>query len=148
MNKKTKISCESFECSPYENKTFTRIFLNMINSPAFKDLSYRQQLLYFYMKIQFYQKDSKKPNGKHLQFYFNRGLYKNNLKLYSNDEQFRKDRDALIEHGFIVCVQDGSNTRSKSVYQFSDLWQVYGSPNFKIDGMHKTLTLLRKERQQ
>lgn len=146
MSKKPKITCEPFECSPYENKAFVRIFLDMVNSSAFRDLSYRQQLLYFYMKIQFCQKDSKKPNGKHLQFYFNRGLYKNTLKLYSNDEQFRKDRDSLINHGFIICVENGSNTRSKSIYQFSDKWQNYGTEKFVLQPNQKTLTLLRKEK--
>lgn len=146
MSRKPKINCEPFECSPYESKAFVRIFLDMVNSPAFKDLSYKQQLLYFYMKIQFCQKDSKKPNGKHLQFYFNRGLYKNTLELYSNDGQFRKDRDNLIEHGFIICVENGSNTRSKSIYQFSDKWQNYGTEKFILQPNQKTLTLLRKEK--
>ena len=146
MSRKPKINCEPFECSPYESKAYVRIFLDMVNSPAFKDLSYKQQLLYFYMKIQFGQKDSKKPNGKHLQFYFNRGLYKNTLELYSNDGQFRKDRDNLIEHGFIICVENGSNTRSKSIYQFSDKWQNYGTEKFILQPNQKTLTLLRKEK--
>ena len=146
MSRKPKIICEPFECCPQGNKYFVRIFLNMINSSAFKDLSYKQQLLYFYMKTQFCQKDSKKPNGKHLQFYFNRGLYKNTLGLYSNDEQFRKDRDALIMHGFIICIENGSNTRSKSIYQFSDKWQIYGTENFVLQSNQKTLTLLRKEK--
>ena len=146
MSRKPKINCEPFECSPYESKAFVRIFLDMVNSPAFKDLSYKQQLLYFYMKTQFCQKDSKKPNGKHLQFYFNRGLYKNTLELYSNDGQFRKDRDALIMHGFIICIENGSNTRSKSIYQFSDKWQNYGTEKFILQPNQKTLTLLRKEK--
>lgn len=146
MSRKPKINCEPFECSPYESKAFVRIFLDMVNSPAFKDLSYKQQLLYFYMKIQFGQKESKKPNGKHLQFYFNRGLYKNTLGLYSNDEQFRKDRDALIMHGFIICIENGFNTRSKSIYQFSDKWQNYGTEKFILQPNQKTLTLLRKEK--
>lgn len=146
MSRKPKINCEPFECSPYESKAYVRIFLDMVNSPAFKDLSYKQQLLYFYMKIQFGQKDSKKPNGKHLQFYFNRGLYKNTLELYSNDGQFRKDRDALIKHGFIICIDDGSLTRSKTIYQFSDKWQLFDKENFQIETKHKTLSLLRKER--
>lgn len=146
MSRKPKINCEPFECSPYESKAFVRIFLDMVNSPAFKDLSYKQQLLYFYMKTQFCQKDSKKPNGKHLQFYFNRGLYKNTLELYSNDGQFRKDRDALIKHGFIICVENGFNTRSKSIYQFSDKWQNYGTEKFILQPNQKTLTLLRKEK--
>ena len=98
------------------------------------------------MKIQFCQKDSKKPNGKHLQFYFNRGLYKNTLELYSNDGQFRKDRDNLIEHGFIICVENGSNTCSKSIYQFSDKWQNYGTEKFILQPKQKKITLLRKEK--
>lgn len=147
--KKVKVQHAIFECSPYSNnKTFVRFFLDQIQSPAFISLTPKQRLLYFYMKLQFCQKNSTKPEGKPEQFYFNRALYKDRFHLYSNDAQFRRDRDALIQHGFITCRENGAITRSKSIYAFSDEWQRYGTKDFHLSAKDKTLSLLHLENQE
>lgn len=39
-----------------------------------------------------------------------------------NQNQFQKDMRQLIEYGFVELIEDGSTTRTKSVYMLSDKW--------------------------
>ncbi|MFR1625219.1 MAG: hypothetical protein ACLSU1_10560 [[Eubacterium] siraeum] len=53
---------------------------------------------------------------------------------------------ALIEKGFITCVECGAITRTKSIYRFSSMWQKYGTEAFTITAQDKTLAMQRKEK--
>ena len=44
-------------------------------------------------------------------FYLNKHLWCDKYGLYKNANSFEKDRDLLIEKGFIKCVENGNNTR-------------------------------------
>ena len=68
------------------------------------------------------------------------GLY----GLYSNSGQFYRDIKALIEHGFIDCVQSGYSTRTKSLYKFSTRWQLWGTENFTVPTSVMTTSMLRE----
>lgn len=147
--KNKRVPAAKFEARYGNDSKFTRIHEDLLESEAFLSLTKSQKLLYIYMKRLYYNgSDKSHPNGDREQFYFNRALYRDKYKLYTNDESFRKDRDALIEKGFIICVEDGSNTRSKSIYKFSDMWQNYGTKFFQISPANKTLSMLHKERRE
>ena len=62
-------------------------------------------------------------DGNETVFYFNRELWMDRYKLYTKWQQFNRDREALIKHGFIKVIEEGYNTRTKSKYKFSDEWK-------------------------
>lgn len=132
MSKKKNVR-KDFESLKPSGDTFARIYKTMVTSEAFKSLSKKQRLLYVYMKMEYYgQPNKNRPDKNKLElFYFNRGIYKNKYELYTNDGSFYRDRDALIEKGFIDCVRNGLTTRQKSIYRFSNRWRQYGTPYFK-----------------
>lgn len=43
--------------------------------------------------------------------------------LYKTGAQFRRDRDELLNGGFIEIVENGKTTRTKNIYKFSDRWK-------------------------
>lgn len=137
------------------NINHVAIYHTMIFSKAWQDLSPKQQQLYICMKIAAWRKihnqktginETKdllyyKDNNDGLRnvgidelFYFNADRWQKkpghvvdafHFGLYSNLSQFYKDRDALIEHGFIKEVFSGRKTRDKSIYSFSDGWKAW-----------------------
>lgn len=130
---KRKYFKKHFESTGGSSDVSANIYNSMIMSKAFNALTKNQRLLYVYMKLQYYSQ-KKKPYGKTDMFYFNRFMWNDKYKLYKgNANSFAKDRDALIEKGFIKIVDDGSTTRTKNVYQFSSKWQKYGTTAFKLD---------------
>ena len=129
-----KYKPKDFESTGKSNDTSANIYESMLESPAFKDMTKNQRLLYVYMKAQYYgkRKPSKDyPDEIELQdqkmFYFNRaiaikyGIIKEN----SNNKEFYRDIHEIEKHGFIKTVANGKSTKTKSIYQFSDLWQVW-----------------------
>lgn len=108
--------------------TSANIYESMLQSPAFKSLEKRQQILYVYCKAQYYGK--RKPSKDYKEqfqddscFYMNwqkaidYGLYTE--KSHSN---FYKDMQALEKKGFIKKLKSGKDHKEKSVYQFVDGW--------------------------
>ena len=104
------------------NKLSANIYATMIQSPAWMKLSKNARLLYVYMKLQYYGAKNL-PDHPATDFTFNWALVSKTYKLYSNKRQFENDRNMLIEHGFIEYIENGKNTRTKSIYRFSDKWQ-------------------------
>ena len=83
-----------------------------------------QQILYIYMKLQFRSETREKvPDKPDICFYFNQTLWKKTYGLYTNTTSFYKDRNALIQNGFIELEESGRNTRTRSVYRLSYKWQ-------------------------
>lgn len=107
--------------SVHEFDSFARLPKSLLESPVFQSLTSGQKVLFLYMKLQYYNSRNK-PSDNNKQFFFNKGLYNGKYHLYTNDAQFRKDRDALIQKGFITCAESGRWTRTKSIYEFSDRW--------------------------
>lgn len=138
---------KSFESTGVSSDTSANIYMSMLLSSAWCELSAQQQRLYMYCKAQYYaQKD--KPGGNPEYFTMNQskwcdmyGLYKKN-----NAAAFYRDMEALIEYGFIRCVECGSTTRTKSVYGFSDMWQHYGTEAFNVPFSDMTSGMIRKRR--
>ncbi len=101
------------------------IYISMLESTAWKQLSKNSRLLYVYMKAQYYGAKNI-PEHPATDFVFNWGLASQTYGLYTNKTQFAKDKSELIKYGFIECVENGKCTRTKSIYRFSDKWQSFG----------------------
>ena len=108
----------------------------MLLSPAFQDLTATGMRLYLYMKARYYtekktdaliteyEKLTNQNINKSIRFTFNKSVWHDLYHIYSNGggNNFQKDLNSLIEHGFIVKIQSGKLTKSKSIYEFSDKW--------------------------
>ena len=69
------------------------IYASMLKSPAWKKLKPRAQILYLYMKMQYYGvKEKDKPERNPLYFVFNEGIWKKTYGLYTNNKSFYQDR--------------------------------------------------------
>lgn len=123
-----------YERKSYETKKpgtnsgepFAAIYSSMLGSEAWGQLTNNARVLYIYMKMQLF--GGKRDGLEEGQFYFNRSTYTKTYSLYSNPNQFYKDRDLLVKYGFIEIVESGKNTRTKAIYCFSDKWQQANIP--------------------
>ncbi len=117
---------------PFESNNtrydFIKICRDMTKSKAWLDLSLRQRQLYFEFKSKF------RVNLKTLETnQDNISIPKSEaIKMYGDLRTFRKDIDALIEHGFIYQKESGFNTRTVNIYAFSEKWKDYGTDKFNI----------------
>lgn len=128
-----------------ETDTTTNITYSMMTSPAFKDLTARQRMLYIYAKSQFWAARSRPSKDfKEVQefqevegrlcFYLNHALLSEVYSLYpkSNHRDLYKDIQALIEHGFIERVTNttgkdvSENNHMRNIYRYSDGWKSWG----------------------
>ena len=124
----------------------------MMVSEAWKKLSSKQKVLYLACKDRLYSQKTKyspDPNDK-TKFYFNRTIWLNDYNLYptTNEAGFYKDMGALIEYGFIKCIESGATSRTKSIYQYSDKWQLFGTLEFKIMPSEMSGHLLNKKKKE
>lgn len=115
--------------------TSANIYDSMLTSDAFILLTDKQKMLYVCCKAQYYGKrkperdypDVEQLHGEDL-FYLNwaavqaYGLYKPSMH-----PNFYRDMKALCGHGLIEKVSSGAGQRKKSIYRFSDRWQVWES---------------------
>ena len=117
-NKTKKIGKEyvkkEFESTGISSDTSANIYVSMLTSKAWIDLTKNAKVLYLYCKAQYYA-EKKKPNNNSLQFTMNKSKWNSMYKIYTNQNQFYKDMGMLIEHGFIKCIENGSNTRTKNI---------------------------------
>lgn len=107
------------------------IFMSMLQSRAYRELTDRQRCLYVACKSQYF--GSRKPSRDYpdvpdLQgddlFYLNWSLVQR-FGLYrpSMSKNFYVDMEALIQAGFIDRVASGRPTRSKTIYRYSSRWK-------------------------
>ena len=131
-----------------KSDTFARIYITMLLSEAWQALSAKQQVLYVYCKSQYYAEKTKPVGDNRKSFTMNQSKWRDLYGIYtlSNKNSFYKDMTALIEKGFIRCLHCGSISRTKSIYEFSDKWQLYGTPEFKILPSEMTLAMSTEER--
>lgn len=118
-----------FESTGDTSDTSANIYMSMLKSPAFKDLTNNQRLLYVYLKSRYYDQKNKPIEADKTSFTFNQcrwikgGAY--SFDIYSNKRQFYRDRDALADHGFIEIVERNKNQRESNIYRFSDGWRTW-----------------------
>lgn len=112
---------------------FIKICRDMTKSKAWLDLTLRQRQLYFEFKSKFRVNTKTMETNKD-----DISIPKSEaLKLYGDLRTFRKDIDALIEHGFIYQKECGFNTRTVNIYGFSEKWKYYGTDKFNITESEK-----------
>lgn len=127
--RKQKYTPKSFESTGDTSDTSANMYISMMKSPAFMDLTTNQRLLYVYMKACYYGQKRKPVEGDRTAFTFNQCTWiKGNeygFCIYSNRNQFYRDRNALVSHGFIDVVESNRNQRESNVYRYSDRWQTW-----------------------
>ncbi len=148
MSRKRKLyEKKGFESDGKPSDTSANLYMSMLVSPAWKNLSAQQKVLYLYCKGQFYGEKTK-PGGNGECFTMNKSKWCTLYGLYdsNNGKGFRRDMEQLIEKGFITCVECGAATRTKSIYRFSDKWKLYGTDRFQVLPSEMTLSMRRKMR--
>ena len=145
--KKRTYQKKTFESTGVSSDTSSNIYMSMLMSSAWMSLSAQQKVLYLYCKSQYYaEKDKPKRNSEFFTMNQSKwcslyGLYKKN-----NASAFYRDMQALIECGFIRCVECGSTTRTKSIYTYSSMWQYFGTDKFNVPLDDMTSGMVRKKR--
>lgn len=117
------------------------IYISMLMSKAWHNLTGKQKELYLYCKAQYY--GEKKTNAEHLtiqekeektnvntdmRFTMNKSKWCDIYGIYSESgkRHFYKDMQALIDNGFVEILQNGKTNRTKNIYIFSDKWADLG----------------------
>lgn len=112
---------------PNKPQTFSKIYGNMLTSPAWLDLTKPQRVLYIVCRDQGYRPHPRLTGMAEDDslFNMNRGLYAKYYKLYSehNSRDFIKDMRALVSHGFISVIE--RHARKKNIYAYSDKWKYW-----------------------
>ena len=145
-SKNKKYVPKSFEAdSTMLGDTSANIYMSMLLSKAWQSLTSKQQILYIYCKAQYYA-EKKKPQSNQEYFTFNQSKWNSLYGLYtlSNKRMFYRDMEQLILKGFIKCIESGKNTRTKSVYAFSNKWKFYGENGVEILPSEMTSAMLKK----
>lgn len=135
--RKKKYKPKLFESTGTSNDTSANIYHSMMISPAFKNMTKNQRLLYICMKDRFY--GQRKPGLDYpdidgLQgddkFYFNFALAEEyGLYTKGNKQSLYNDIKELEKHGFIKTLSNGKSTHSRSIYQYVKDWQTWKSGN-------------------
>lgn len=122
---------KSFESDLSSSDTSANIYMSMLMSESWQKLSKNAQVLYLYCKAQYYA-EKKKPKLEHRVlteqeqkqcFTMNKSKWSKLYKLYTNDRQFYKDMNMLIEFGFVELLENGKSSRTKSIYMLSNKWK-------------------------
>lgn len=129
VSRRNKTPPKNWQSDTRRNKrqTFARIYSNQLICPAWLDLTNAQRVLYIACRDREFFKHPAETGtaADDNLFFMNRDLYVNYYGLYkaNNKRGFIRDRNALISHGFISIYRSGKNTRTKSVYTYSDKWK-------------------------
>lgn len=130
--KKSVYVKKSFESDLSKDDTSANIYVSMLLSERWKQLSKNAQILYVYCKAQYYaEKKKPKPTCRQLTdqeqkqcFTMNKSKWQSLYKIYPSDNgQFNKDMKQLIDNGFIELIENGKITRTKSIYMLSNKWK-------------------------
>lgn len=117
------------------------IYISMLQSKAWHNLTSKQKELYLYCKAQYY--GERKSKAEHLtvtekecekdidiskRFTMNKSKWCEIYGLYTNGTQryFYSDMKALIENGFVQTIEKGKTSRTKNIYEFSGRWKEQG----------------------
>lgn len=117
---------------PFEGRNptgkFYKITADMVESPAWIDLSLTQTGLYFKLKTKY---QVKKSGGVII------STNENDISLpvsewgplyHWNYRAYKRDMDALKEHGFIKVVENNRYTRQANIYGLSAEWTKWTPP--------------------
>lgn len=141
--RKKKYQPKPFESDGNHSDTSANIYESMMKSDAWLDLTATQKVLYMTCKSQYYA-EKNHPENDPTQFTMPQKKWADTYKLYRKDNAkgFIRDISALIEHGFITCVNKGAMTYTKNVYQYSSMWRKYGTTEFSVTDNNRTIAML------
>ena len=118
------------------------IYVSMLMSQAWHDLSLKQKELYLYCKAQQFgehkievehKTNNEIQNNTNLnlltRFTMNKSKWCEIYHIYSKGGQrhFYADMKALVDNGFIKVVENGKTSRTKNIYEYSDKWKEKGA---------------------
>jgi hypothetical protein len=150
MASKPRYIKPSYASTGGSKDTSAPIFMSMLMSAAWLDLTKSQQILYIYCAEQVYGEKRIAVDGQPNAVTFTMNRYKWNTlyKLYSdgNAARFYADRDALIEHGFIRVAQ--SIAKEKTVYALIDKWQRWPKIDIHPNDMSAPLQKKYRDKQK
>lgn len=148
MGKRKQYTPKEFESAKHgKQEPFSAIYLSMLMSNAWNELTAKQRELYLYCKLQLHADKRALPaeDIKKGHFTFNQYKWREKYKLYKpGNNGFYRDMDALINCGFVDCIRQGAQKKEKNVYRFSDRWQHYGTEHYKVPAKYMTQSLYRK----
>lgn len=120
--------------------TFAPVYMSILLSPAYQDLTLRQRNLLICMYEELYaqhnkpcatwEKQGHDPESNpysHTDIYFPCERAAEYYSGYSKRKAFSDDRGELERHGFIQTVSKGKKTRTLSVYRFSSAWKTWNN---------------------
>jgi len=99
---------------------FVRIFHELIDSKAWKELSCYARTVY----IEIYRKYNGSNNG-NLSY-----TYREGIKIMTRN-RFSKALKELVNNGLIDIIRSGGLYRKNNIFGLSDRWKSYGQENFK-----------------
>jgi hypothetical protein len=109
---------------------FVSLFDDMLNSPAWEELSASDIKLYIRMLSKFKVRYSKNMVN---------GTNENDISIpkaeyltFLHQKTFEKSIDHLIDLGFVKVVQYRYGTRECTIYGFNDMWKCYKTSRFNI----------------
>lgn len=153
MSRRKKHTFQPYQRRANTDKTgFARLFYDLLDSDAFRDLTPRQRLLYVYCARESHNEDTMKVTGKPFDeslFLMNRAKRKSH-ELYglTDTRQFERDMTALVNHGFVDAVTSGYATKRANVYRLSSRWHNWGTPSFSMpDSVMTTHMLIERGKQ-
>lgn len=123
---------------------FVRLYDDLLFSVAFNSLTPGARTLYmFFLYARYHQTSEEKAylaqkygNTDHTYLFFNESRWQDtpNHKRDSmhyciypvgGGRQFRRDKNALIDKGFLEVIEQNSHRMAKNVYRLSSKWQDY-----------------------
>lgn len=127
------------------SKSWNPMFHDLMDSPAYHDLTPKQKVLYCYCVRESHGSAAEdatragKPYDERL-FYMNRELACDRHGLYTRGDRRGMVRDmaALVEHGFVDCLSMGRKEMAKNLYRLSARWHFWGTPSFSMPEEVKT----------
>jgi hypothetical protein len=122
---------------------FARLYRDLLQSAAFTDLTATQRCLYTVCASKIYGTQS--PDGHMDHFTLTKLDWCNSYGLYSKngENSFRRDMTALIEHGFVDCIEDRHHVRAPIIYGMSVRWRCYGTSAFDVPQTVMTISMRR-----
>ena len=127
MGKPTKPMHQPFEGRNPQGQ-FTKITKDMMDSPAWRDLSLRQRGLYLHLKSKYRQKtlhgNLESSNRDNLSLPYSEWYQ----ELYGDYRTFSKDMRKLEDNGFIRTVRYGKATHECNLYELTGDWSKWEPP--------------------
>lgn len=137
MGRGKKYEYKAHQRRPNSSTRFVQVYHDLLDSPAFQDLTAQQKTLYVYCILESHGKamvENQKTRLDERLFYMNKQLYVHVHKLYSEKDTrgFNRDMAALITHGLIDCVESNYKRRKKNLYRLSQRWHNWGTDAFEM----------------